>query len=87
VLLACLLRVHAAHHLGSVRDRLLGVERALLSGKALRNQLGVLVNPHLRRRAGRTGGGAEAPGHRPRDRGQHFPEIAGGSATSSQVRV
>src|SRR5215510_14278462 len=37
-------RGDAAHHLGAVGDRLLGVERALRAGEALADDLGVLVD-------------------------------------------
>ena len=41
---AALARRDAADHLGAVGDRLLGVERALLAGEALADDLGVLVD-------------------------------------------
>src|SRR3977135_4120392 len=43
---ATLPRRHAAHHLGAVGDRLLGMEGALRAGEALADDLGVLVNQH-----------------------------------------
>ena len=39
-----LCRATAADHLGAVGDRLLGMERAVLAGKALADDLGVLVD-------------------------------------------
>ena len=41
---AALARRHAAHHLGAVGDRLLGMEGALRAGEALADDLGVLVD-------------------------------------------
>src|SRR4029077_7314972 len=41
----------AAHHLGAVRNRLFGMERALRAGEALADDLGILVdkNGHVQR--------------------------------------
>ena len=41
---AAFARRHAAHHLGAVGDRLLGMEGALRAGEALADDLGVLVD-------------------------------------------
>src|SRR6185312_6764827 len=41
---AAFARRHAAHHLGAVGNRLLGVEGTLAAGEALADDLGVLVD-------------------------------------------
>ena len=52
--LAALARGHAAHHVGAVLQRLLGVEGALLAGEALADDLGLLGQPHVGPRLGVT---------------------------------
>lgn len=56
---ACLAGRNATNHLGAVLDRLLAVEGALLASEALADDLGVLVDHHVRlsgvARCGRNG--------------------------------